>query len=235
MPRKPRHYLPGVPAHVIQRGNNRQACFFEEADYRTYLDYLGEAALRHGCRIHAYVLMTNHVHLLLTPNTVLGISRLIQSIGRRYVRYVNELYARTGTLWEGRHKGHLIQSERHLLQCYQYVELNPVRAGMVTSPANYRWSSYRHHALGEQDPIIEGHQSYDGLGKTAEHRQRVYRDLFVKHLGAEVLDDIRRAAQYCVPLGNGRFKRQIEQALGRKVGHAKRGRPKKVILLGMTR
>jgi len=97
--------------------------------------------------------MTNHVHLVLTPNTVLGISRLIQSIGRRYVRYVNEVYARTGTLWEGRHKGHVIQSERHLLQCYQYVELNPVRAGMVTSPANYSWPSYRHHGLGEQDPI----------------------------------------------------------------------------------
>jgi len=141
MPRKPRFYLPDVPAHVIQRGNNRQAVFFSDDDYRAYLGWLKEGAVRRGCAIHAYVLMTNHVHLLVTPEARESISRTIQYVGRRYVTYVNHQYGRSGTLWEGRHKGSTISSDAYLLACSRYIELNPVRAGMVEAPGDYLWSS----------------------------------------------------------------------------------------------
>jgi len=137
MPRKPRHYLAGVPAHIIQRGNNRLPCFFSADDYQFYLECLGESACRYGCVIHAYVLMTNHIHLLMTPINENAISRVLQSVGRRYVRHINQMYQRTGTLWEGRHKGSLVQSEEYVLACYRYIELNPVRAGIVAHPSEY--------------------------------------------------------------------------------------------------
>jgi putative transposase len=149
MARKPRIALAGYAQHVVQRGNNRQATFFAEADYRYYLDCLAEASAKYDCALHAYVLMTNHVHLLVTPNQTDGIARMMQSVGRRYVQYVNYCNKRSGTLWEGRYKASLVQSERYLLVCSRYIELNPVRAGMVTRPEAYRWSSYRANALGE--------------------------------------------------------------------------------------
>jgi len=148
MPRKPRFYLPGIPAHVIQRGNSRQAVFFSDEDYTAYLDWLKEGAEKHGCAIHAYVLMTNHVHLLMTPQTREAISKTIQFVGRHYVTYINHVYGRSGTLWEGRHKGCLISSEEYLFSCMRYIEMNPVRAGMVETPAEYPWSSYRWNATG---------------------------------------------------------------------------------------
>ena len=227
MPRKPRHYLPGIPAHIIQRGNNRQACFYTPEDYRFYLTCLSEAADRFDVAIHAYVLMTNHVHLLMTPAHEEGIGHLIQSVGRRYVRYINGLYQRSGTLWEGRHKGSLIDSEHYLLACYRYIELNPVRANMITDPAEYRWSSYRHHAFGEQDPIIRDHALYERLGKTPAERQQAYQLLFKTHVNESQLKHIRETAQSSVPLGNERFREQIEAALGRRVGSGQRGRPRK--------
>ena len=141
MARKPRFVLPGYPRHVVQRGNNRQACFFDESDYRKYLDSLAEAAHKYHCQVHAYVLMTNHVHLLVTPTTDEGISQMMQSVGRRYVRYFNGVYRRTGTLWEGRYKASLVQTDSYLLTCYRYIELNPVRAEMVPDPGDYPWSS----------------------------------------------------------------------------------------------
>ena len=134
-------YLPGVPSHVVQRGNDRQACFFEQENHLFYLDCLGQACRRYEVVLHAYVLMTNHVHLLMTPVTELGISRVMQLVGNRYVQYINKSYRRTGTLWEGRHKASLIDAERYLLTCYRYIELNPVRAGMVMHPGDYAWSS----------------------------------------------------------------------------------------------
>ena len=137
MPRKPRFQLPGIPAHVVQRGNNRQAIFFDDADHRAYLSWLHEGLKRYGCELHAYVLMTNHVHFLLTPDTRDGISRLIQYVGRHYVPYINHSYGRTGTLWEGRYKASLVQEEHYLLMCMRYIEMNPVRAQMVRSPAQY--------------------------------------------------------------------------------------------------
>ncbi len=147
MPRQQRYRLPGVPQHVIQRGNNRQVTFFDNMDYRKYLDCLETAGDKYDCAIHAYVLMTNHVHLLMTPSEPDSISKVMQSVGRQYVQYINWSYKRTGTLWEGRYKASPIESERYLLTCYRYIELNPVRAGMVASPADYAWSSYRHNAF----------------------------------------------------------------------------------------
>ena len=234
MPRKPRYYVPGVPVHVIQRGNNRAACFFAEEDYRVYLDCLGEAARDRGCQVHAYVLMTNHVHLLMTPTTPEAISKVMQSVGREYVLYINHTYRRTGTLWEGRHKASLIDSELYLLVCYRYIEMNPVRAGMVNSPADYRWSSYRHHALAEPDPVIEDHTLYHALGRTPEERTTAYRELFRTHLDPIQVHAIRAATNVGMPLGNERFKEQIETALQCKVGHAHRGRPRKDVSLKLT-
>lgn len=138
MPRKQRMYLADVPAHVIQRGNNREACFYAEQDYLFYLDCLQNACERYQVAVHAYVLMTNHVHLLMTPATQEGISRVMQSLGRRYVQYINYEYRRTGTLWESRHKASLVDAENYLLTCYRYIELNPVRANMVNHPGDYR-------------------------------------------------------------------------------------------------
>lgn len=225
MARKPRYYLPGVPCHVVQRGNNRQACFYSEQDYQSYLRFLKEAADRYGCKVHAYVLMTNHVHLLVTPDDREGISRMMQSIGRRYVQLINHQYRRTGTLWEGRHKASLVDSEHYLLSCYRYIELNPVRAGMVESPADYRWSSYRAHAMGEESSIIRDHELYIRLGDEPLSRQHFYRELFRHGMDGELLHKIREAMELGTPLGGERFKSEIEKALGRKLGHVRRGRP----------
>lgn len=228
MPRKPRFYLPDVPAHVVQRGNARQAVFYDDSDYASYLEWLVEGAERFGCVVHAYVLMTNHVHLLLTPKNVQGIGRTLQHVGRKYVTYVNKTYGRSGTLWEGRHKGSLIDSERYALACSRYIEMNPVRAGMVKTPGAYRWSSYRRSALGDGVDWLQPLGEYQRLGSTDEERQRVYRDLFGADPMADELEAIRSCVQTGTPLGNERFREQIEKMLGRKVGQSRRGRPRKV-------
>jgi putative transposase len=220
--------LPAVPAHVIQRGNARQAVFFDDNDYRVYKCWLKEASERHGCEIHAYVLMTNHVHLLLTPTQKGSISRLFQYLGRQYVTYINREYDRSGTLWEGRHKGSLISSADYFLSCSRYIELNPVRAGMVRSPNLYRWSSYRANALGESDDLITPHELYTKLGRSGEARRKLYRELFRQSLEPKQVHAIRAAVQTGTPLGNDRFRRQIEQRLKQKVGQARRGRPQKL-------
>jgi len=225
MPRKRRFYLPDVPAHVIQRGNNRQAIFFCDDDYRAYLHWLKEGAERYGCAVHAYVLMTNHVHLMVTPRARDSISRTIQYVGRRYVTYVNAHYGRSGTLWEGRHKGSIISSAAYLLACSRYIELNPVRAGMVSAPGDYKWSSYCANGAGEFCPILEHHALYLSLGNSAQSRQRAYRELFRGSLAPGQIHAIRSAVQTGTPLGNDRFREQVEAALKCKVGQARRGRP----------
>jgi len=225
MPRKARMYLAGVPCHVVQRGNNRDACFFTDDDYAFYLEVLADACRRYRVRVHAYVLMTNHVHLLLTPQTVDGVSRVMQSIGRRYVQYVNKTYRRSGTLWESRHKASLVDAERYLLACCLYIELNPVAAGMVKHPGDYRWSSYLGSAWGERDDLISPHALYLALGEDASTRQLRYRELFANRLSRELVHEIRTALIFSMPLGNDRFRQQIERALGRSIGQAKRGRP----------
>lgn len=227
MPRKPRFYLPGIPAHVVQRGNCRQATFFSDDDYAAYLRWLHEGAEQHECAIHAYVLMTNHVHLLVTPTQSESISRLMQYVGRHYVTYVNYSYGKSGTLWEGRHKGCLISSDEYLLACMRYIELNPVRAGMVTAPGDYRWSSYRINARGDEPGCLTPHPLYLALGRDQEERSYAYRELFRYALEPDQVHNIRATVQTGTPLGNDRFKEQIEQNLQRKVGHSRRGRPEK--------
>ncbi|MGE0560046.1 MAG: transposase [Burkholderiales bacterium] len=178
MPRRPRIHLADHPQHIVQRGHNRAACFFAEEDYRFYLHWLKLGAEKYGCAIHAWVLMTNHVHLLLTPDAPNGISQLMQSLGRRYAQYVNRFYKRSGSVWEGRFKSSLIQAEEYLLTCYRYIELNPVRADMVRDPGEYAWSSYRHNGLGRTDVLITEHPLYQQIAATAAERQAGYRALF---------------------------------------------------------
>ncbi|MEO0443276.1 MAG: transposase [Pseudomonadota bacterium] len=217
MARLPRLYVPDCAQHVIQRGNNRQACFFDKLDYTFYLDKLKDAQEKYHVAIHAFVLMTNHVHLLATPKDQHGISKMMQSLGRRYVGYVNKAYRRTGTLWEGRYKSTLVDSEDYLLTVIRYIELNPVRAGMVEHPSEYPWSSYRSNAMGEKIELLSPHSLYQSLGKTAEDRQQSYRVLFRGRIAERTLKEIREATNKAWVLGSDRFKEEIEQAANRRV------------------
>ena len=224
MPRRSRIKLPGQPQHLVQRGVNREPCFFAEEDYHCYLHWLKKSAADYRCAIHAYALMTNHVHLLVTPEVPEGISRLMQSVGRRYVQYINRSYKRTGTLWEGRFKSSVVQEERYFLLCSRYIELNPVRAGMVIDPGQYRWSSYRHNGLGQADECLTPHAEYLALGRTDLDRQATYRTLFRTELDEADLADIRLALGQGQPLGNSRFSELLCEAAGVKRTQARRGR-----------
>ena len=170
--------IPGHPLHVIQRGYCRVACFFCERDRVAYLHWLGAYAQRSGCAVHAYVLMGNHVHLLVTPSHAGGVSRLMRSLGERYTRYIGEAHDRRGPLLEERCKALTLRSRQHLLDCMRYIELNPVRARLVAAPGEYRWSSFRANALGHDDALVTPHSSYYTLGRSAESRQAAYRALF---------------------------------------------------------
>lgn len=225
MARRARLLFAGVPQHLIQRGNNRQATFFAEEDYRGYLNWLFEAVKKYDCRVYAYVLMTNHVHLLASTERPYGLSRMMQHLGRRFVRYVNHVYRRSGTLWEGRFKASLVDTETYFLRCCRYIECNPVRAHMVVHPGDYRWSSYRFHADGAQDKLLSTHEQYERLGRTAEARQHAYRELFRSELDSSELAEIRNTVNRGWPLGGERFKDEIEQALKCAARPPKRGRP----------
>ncbi len=227
MPRKPRIVLPGHPVHIIQRGNNRSATFYSDQDNHFYLDALKQVSEEHECAIHAYVLMTNHVHILVTPTLATGISYMMQSIGRRYVRYINKTYKRTGTLWEGRFKHSLIQDDFYYLICSRYIELNPVRAGMVACPEDYEWSSYRRNALGQLNSIIQPHALYLKLGRSVEERAEHYQALFHSHIEDETLEAIRKATNKDQVLGNDRFKEEIERMLKRKITKCEHGGDRK--------
>lgn len=220
--------MPGAPVHAVQRGHNRSAVFFEDIDYLEYLRCLKQAADECGCAVHAYVLMSNHIHLLLTPEHADSVGRLFQSIGRHYVRHINTTYQRYGGLWEGRYKSHVIESRSYLLSCMRYIEMNPVRAGMVDHPAKFRWSSYAANALGISNAILTTHSEYAALGKSSEDRLAAYRRLFDdENSVADELLLLRSALQTGTPLGNGKFKVEIESTLSLKVGYARRGRPQK--------
>lgn len=223
MPRLPRCVLPGHPHHIIQRGNNRCAIFVADEDYDWFKHALSEACRRFGCLIHAYVLMSNHVHLVMTPQLENSLAKVLQSVGRRYVQHFNIAYQRTGTLWEGRYKATVIDSERYLLACCRYIELNPVRANMVAHPGEYRWSSYAANALGKSDPLVSPHVLYQSLGASGHERQHSYRNLFQTHIDHETLEAIRQATQRGWILGNDRFKDEIEQLLDRRTRPLPRG------------
>jgi putative transposase len=231
MARRPRLRIAGVPQHVMQRGNNRQATFFADEDYCLYLECLHDAARKHDCAIHAYVLMTNHVHLLATATQPQAISLVMRDLGRRYVQYVNFTYRRSGTLWEGRFKASLVDTEDYFLRCSRYIECNPLRARVVTHPGQYRWSSYRFNADGATDKLITTHEQYARLGATPEERQQGYRELFRSELDSSELAEIRNAANCGWPLGSERFKEEIEAALRRAARPPKRGRPSHSIRL----
>lgn len=216
---------PGYPQHIIQRGNNRTHCFTDEPDFACYAEWLREYAECFGVHIHAWVFMTNHTHLLATPTTNNGISKLMQALGRRYVRYFNRRHDRTGTLWEGRFRSNLVQTTNYLLTCYRYIEMNPVRAHMVDDPSQYPWSSYRCNALGKDSALCTPHAEYLILGRSKAERLRLYRELFKKHIRTDLLDEIRTAVNSGLALGDHDFKRELEQSLGRRVTPANIGRP----------
>ena len=229
MPRRPRIHLAGLPLHIVQRGHNRDACFFAEEDYLAYREWLGEACKSTGTQLHAYVQMTNHVHLLLTPPESGAVSQLMISLGRRYVHYINKTYRRTGTLWDSRYKSSLVQEDRYLLLCQRYIELNPVRAAMVDDPAHYRWSSYRANGLGQVDSLLTHHAVYSNLGENEADRLETYRSLFRPELDAEAIGDLRMALDQGQPLGDSRFIDQIEQVAGCRREVRPRGQPRKTV------
>lgn len=225
MPRRARQYIPQLPYHIVQRGNNREVCFIEPENYQFYLELWQDLSVKYQVAVHAYCLMTNHIHFLVTPATDDSISKTMKTVGSRYAQYINKKYKRTGTLWEGRHKSSLVQSERYLLTCSRYIELNPVRAAMVERPEEYKWSSYGANAWGDAS-WITAHDKYLGLGKEAAARAEAYRQLFSCQLSNADLDKVRRSTHYCQPLGDERFGEFILQQYGIKSGQMRRGRPK---------
>lgn len=227
MARLPRFVIPDQPQHVIVRGNNRTEIFCADADYQFYLEKLQQACGKHNCQLHTYVLMTNHVHLLITPQEEDGIGKVMQMLGRYYVQYYNYTYRRTGTLWEGRYKATLIDSEAYLLTCMRYIELNPVRADMVKHPSEYPWSSYHCNALGHQNELVTAHSEYQRLDKTGEARQAAYRQLFRHRIPESSLEEIREATNKAWVLGNDRFKQRIQKQLERRVEPSAKGGDRK--------
>lgn len=228
MPRQPRYFIPHMPQHVIQRGVDSQAVFFRADDYTLYLESLQTAARRYKCSIHAYVLMTNHTHLLLTPDTERSLPLLMQAMGRDYVQRLNRHYGRTGTLWEGRYKASLIQDDLYLLTCHRYIEMNPVRAGIVRIPGRYPYSSYHHNAVGKPDALLTAHSVYHSLANTRKGRLAAYRSMFADEISPDLLKTVRDTLNACQILGNDKFKDQIEAMLGRSVRPGKAGRPPKL-------
>lgn len=218
MPRPKRICIPGLPHHIVQRGNNRHATFYHDDDYDAYLAFLDEAALQHGLSVHAYALMTNHVHLLLTPSSADGLSLTMQAVGRRYVTYINKTYRRSGTLWEGRFRGAVVDSERYCLCCYRYIDLNPLRAGLVDHAAEYRWSSFQSNGLGQSDRLLTPHALYLQLGETRAERAAGYFALVEQGLDDDTVRQIRFGTRKGLPIGSDRFKADIELHLNRRLG-----------------
>ena len=211
----PRIVIPDEALHIMHRGNNRQDIFQSDDDYFRFLDDLKTSLRQYDCELHAYVLMTNHFHFLLTPHTVNALPGLMQSIGRRYVRYVNKKYCRSGTLWEGRFKSSLIDSERYLMTCYRYIEENPIRAGMVESIEAYRWSSYHHNALGIVDELVTPHSLYEALAQEKEARQVAYKELFTGRLHAKMIELFDQSTEKGNVLGGKDFHQHIQRLTGR--------------------
>jgi putative transposase len=227
MPRRARISAAGIPMHVIHRGNNRSFCFVSDEDRSFYLFHLGRMLPRFGCRLHAYCLMTNHVHLLLTPSREESCGLLMKNIAQLCSQYMNRLHRRTGTLWEGRFRSCLVQSELYVLSCYRYIESNPVRARMVGRPGEYEWSSYHANANGLPDPVVEPHAEYLNLGGTDDERRRAYRPLFGSDMDTTEVDSIRAATNGGYALGDEAFRRALAKRLHRRVEKGDPGRPKR--------
>jgi putative transposase len=225
MARLPRLTLPGYPHHVIQRGNNRQPIFAVDDDYRELQELLEEHARAAGVAVHAYVLMSNHFHLLATPETADGIPQMMQAVGRRYVRFFNRRQARTGTLWEGRYRSTLIQAERYLLACMVYIDLNPVRAGMVDAPASYPWSSHGYYVSGRSDRLVTPHPIWWELGNTPFAREAAYRELVNAGLSTAQQQALADSALRGWALGDAEYVADLQRRTERRVTKGKPGRP----------
>jgi putative transposase len=225
MARLARLTLPGYPHHIIQRGNNRQPIFAGAQDYETLLGILDEQARKFGVALHAYVLMSNHFHLLATPATSEGIPLMMQSLGRSYVRYFNRRQQRTGTLWEGRYRSTLIQAERYLLACMVYIDLNPVRAGMVGQPADYPWSSHLHYIGRRPDKLITPHPLYWEMGNTPFARDLAYGELVQSGTGQDQQQALTDATSRGWALGEPSYIAELQRRTPRRVAKAKAGRP----------
>lgn len=229
MARLPRYVIPGQPQHIIQRGNNRQVIFRAEADYQFFRNALTEAAEKHQLAIHAYVWMTNHIHLLATPGVEGSISKVFQSVGTRYVKYFNRCHQRSGTLWEGRYRATVVDAEGYFLTLMRYIELNPVRAGMVAHPGDYRWSSYAFNAHGKSGIDLDWlvpHELYSRLGECEGRRQKAYRELFRTPLSDDALQAIREMTHKGWALGGEAFQEGVEASTNRRAVSKGVGRPK---------
>jgi putative transposase len=227
MPRTSRVVLPNYPHHVIQRGHNRQVVFVRDEDYLYYLENLYEWKRELGCKVYAYCLMSNHVHLIIDPgDRVENLALLMKRVAGRQTRYVNNLESRRGTLWEGRYKSSPIDKDSYLTACCRYVELNPVRARIVDDPGEYRWSSYRHKAGIENIDWLDEDPSYLGLGKTNKERERQYIESVKESIPKSEWDIIRQAVQRGQLTGTSRFIEEVEEKIGRRVEFWRQGRPK---------
>lgn len=225
MARLPRLTLPGYPHHVIQRGNNRQPIFANRADYEELIGLLAESAKRFEVDIHAYVLMSNHFHLLATPATADGLPHMMQAVGRRYVRYFNDSQGRSGTLWEGRYKSTLIQTDRYLLACMVYIDLNPVRAGLVAHPQDYPWSSHGHYIGLRADPLVTPHALFWELGNTPFAREAAYAELVHAGISAQAQSALTQSTLRGWALGEPDFVADLQKRTERRVSKSGAGRP----------
>jgi REP-associated tyrosine transposase len=223
MPRSLRLILPGVAVHIIQRGNNRAACFRNDSDYLVYLAHLRQLSEKYDCAIHAYCLMTNHVHLLVTPSADGACTGLMRDLGQRYVQYFNREHERTGTLWEGRFRSCLAESPRYVVACHRYIELNPVRAGMVDHPSGYPWSSYAVNSGMRSDTLVMPHPDVEALGGDPVNRYAAYRGLFEESLDPVLMQNIREATNAGYPLASDAFKVNVLEPLGWKMEPGKPG------------
>ena len=225
MARLPRLTLPGYPHHIIQRGNNRQAIFASAADYQTLLDLLLDNATKYGVAVHAYVLMNNHFHLLVTPQNARGVPLMMQALGRRYVRYFNDAQQRSGTLWEGRYKSTLIQAERYLLACMAYIDLNPVRSALVAQARDYPWSSYGHYSGQRIDKLISPHRLFWELGNTPFAREAAYAEWVRQGVSPAQQAALTDSALSGWALGEPEFVAELQRLTPRRVTKSQAGRP----------
>lgn len=225
MARLPRLTVPGYPHHVIQRGNNRQPIFSSAADRDFFLDLLDENARKFGVALHAYVLMDNHFHLLATPQTDTALPQMMQAVGRRYVRYFNDRQQRTGTLREGRYKSTLVQAERYLLACMVYIDLNPVRSGMVAQARDYPWSSHGHYIGLRNDRLITPHPLYWALGNTPFAREAAYGSLVLAGVSAHQQEVLTQSTLHGWALGEPAFVGLLQKTTSRRLSKKSAGRP----------
>lgn len=229
MARLPRLVVPNLPHHIIQSGNDRQPIFRDADDYAAFLRWLRDAARQFKVAIHAYVLMPNHLHLLASPSDGVGLSRMMQWVGRHYVPYFNARYQRIGTLWQGRYKAAVIDPDKYLMVCSRYIESNPVRAGLATTPADYPWSSFAHHVGSRSDPLITDHPIFWALGNTPFEREVAYQRLMDQRPGEDETTALTEAALKGWPLGSDKFKAILAKQASRRITPGKRGRPAKTV------